>query len=254
MQLNHVLRRIQEYLRIFGYRGALIALKLPNGRARRVKFKPGFLRHPIYFRSPSSDVLVYEQIFTNQEYSCRFLRPPGVILDIGANIGFASIYFANMFPETKILAVEPEYENFKLLLKNTANYPNIRCLHAGVWWREAHLNVKSISSSWDFQASEAISDPSAFDAVGITISKLMEQHAITRADIVKIDIEGAELEVFEHGSEWVSRCDSLIVETHDRFRPGCAKALLNATQEFGLRWQIGENSFVAREAACIREQ
>jgi hypothetical protein len=55
---------------------------------------------------------------------------------------------------------------------------------------------------------------------------------IQHIDILKIDIESAELELFKSRSEyWLDRVDMIIIETHDRFRPGSETAVRDALKE-----------------------
>jgi hypothetical protein len=54
------------------------------------------------------------------------------------------------------------------------------------------------------------------------------------------DIEGAEREVFEAADDWISKTDVIIVELHERFRPGCEAAFLNAARRF--RFEITQRN------------
>jgi hypothetical protein len=72
------------------------------------------IKYPFRVRLKTSDVKAFEQVIYEKEYEMALSRPPSVILDAGANIGLASIYFANRYPNAKIIAVEPEKSNFEL--------------------------------------------------------------------------------------------------------------------------------------------
>src|SRR5579883_1485462 len=71
-----------------------------------------------WFRHRSSDLACLQKVLFKQEYRLPFDLAPRVIVDAGANIGAASLYFATRFPEATILALEPEQSNFQLLRKN----------------------------------------------------------------------------------------------------------------------------------------
>jgi hypothetical protein len=90
-------------------------------------------KYEFYLRDKTMDLGTYQQIFIDKEYNFIANLPPETIIDAGANIGLASIYFANKFPEAKIIAIEPETENFELLKKNVVKYPNIIPLCAALW-------------------------------------------------------------------------------------------------------------------------
>src|SRR6059058_2841884 len=93
---------------------------------------PGVL-HPVYIRAQSSDEYTFQQIFINKEYDFPYNGQPQTLIDVGANIGLAAVYFANRFPGCQIICLEPEPGNLALLKKNTEMYPNIKCLQAGLW-------------------------------------------------------------------------------------------------------------------------
>jgi Methyltransferase FkbM domain len=81
------------------------------------------------------------------------------------------------------------------------------------------------------------------------VTALIKLHDCSSIDILKMDIEGAERQVFsgECGS-WIARTRVMIVELHDRTWPGCADSLNNATKEFCfLRTERGENTILINQ-------
>jgi hypothetical protein len=66
-------------------------------------------------RPNTSDMDVFQQIFVNEEYEFSLDTDPAVIIDAGANIGLASIYYSIKYPKAKIIAIEPELSNYELL-------------------------------------------------------------------------------------------------------------------------------------------
>jgi len=84
-------------------------------------------------------VLTFEKIFLDREYDLSFLNlDPKVIIDGGSNVGYASVFFANRYPDARIISVEPEASNFRLLVKNTRSYPNVTRIRAE-YGTERHL-------------------------------------------------------------------------------------------------------------------
>ena len=77
-----------------------------------------------------------------------------VIIDCGANIGLASIYFKFHFPDVKIYAFEPEISNFKMLKKNVANYKDVFIFQKAIWYESANLNLMHHSSHDSFSVKE----------------------------------------------------------------------------------------------------
>ncbi len=86
-------------------------------------------------------MLVYREIFIKQHYEFLVKKSPEVIIDAGANIGLASIYFANKYPKAKIIAIEPEKGNFAILKKNVSPYSNIFLIQAVLWNKNEKINL-----------------------------------------------------------------------------------------------------------------
>jgi hypothetical protein len=79
------------------------------------------LNNELYLRSNQSDIPIFKQVFLDQQYHTSFIKIPKVdrILDIGANIGMASLFFNDAYKNAQIIAIEPEKNNFKQLFKTT---------------------------------------------------------------------------------------------------------------------------------------
>jgi len=161
----------------------------------------------------------------DSNYDIPMDRKPHMIVDGGAHAGYASLYFANKYPEAQILAVDPEGSNVAILRENTASYPNIRVLQAGIWHRRTCLTISNQEAeNWAFQVQESEGHEDAIAA--ITIEDIMQLASTEFIDILKLDIEGAEKEVFSGRPEWLAKVGILIIELHDRFKPAVAKRLM----------------------------
>jgi FkbM family methyltransferase len=206
-------------------------------------------------RIPSSDLHVFEQVFMREEYDFATIRAPEVIIDAGANIGLASIYFASRFPACRIIALEPESENFRMLERNAAHYPNIVPVHGALWHEEGTIDLVDPGlGAWGFMTDGASGDVRGerkHSVAAYTVESLMRTHGLDRIDLLKVDIEGAEREVFSHAQGWIERVDALIVELHERMKSGCVRSFYNATNDFDAEWLQGENVFLARRNACM---
>jgi len=75
----------------------------------------------------------------------------------------------------------------------------------------------------------------------------MEMAGVERVDILKVDIEGAEIEVFETAASWIQHVGVIIVELHDRLRDGCEAAVMRATTDFQIRRRQGEYMVLGRK-------
>jgi hypothetical protein len=80
----------------------------------------------------------------------------------------------------------------------------------------------------------------------VGVEELLEELGTDRLDLLKIDIEGGEVEVFDAARSWIDRVDVLVAELHDRLRRGCSRAFYTATAGFPHETYRGENVFVWR--------
>ncbi len=203
---------------------------------------------PIYLRKKTSDIPTFHQIFTFKDYDINLDFTPVNIIDAGANIGLAAVFFATKFPSATIVCVEPEKSNFGMIEKNTAGYSNIHPLKRAISnVTDLSLNVvDSGGGNWSFttQSTENTITGKVIDKVEtISIGKIMSENKFDSIDILKIDIEGAEKELFESNYEaWLPRTRCLIIELHDGMKVGCSKSFFNAISKYDFSYkQRGEN-------------
>ncbi|MGE4288397.1 MAG: FkbM family methyltransferase [Salinivirgaceae bacterium] len=200
-----------------------------------------FLLAPVNIRNDTSDIRAFEQVFLFKEYDLSFDFKPKIIIDAGANVGYASIYFSRLFKKAKIIAIEPELSNFTVLIENVKRYKNIICLQKGVWYKSAKLTISNPDDSkWSFRTVE--SESNSIEAV--TIVGLMHEYAFNYIDVLKIDIEGAEKSLFkENYEDWLPKVRILIVEIHDYIDTKCRERVFNAISNYNFsHYCYGENT------------
>jgi FkbM family methyltransferase len=251
---NNFFLRTKFYLQAAGLSGWFRAIqgKLLNS-IYLVEMKTDDLKFPLSLRIPSSDIDTYAQVFTNQEFDFNVNTSPKTIIDAGANIGFVSIYFANKYPNAKIIAIEPEVNNFNLLKKNVKPYRTIIPVQAALWSENGEINlVDPGHGNWGFMTEQEnsldVSESEVRHTVkAITVAKIIDDFQLDRIDIFKIDIEGAEKEVFSDTSAWISYVDTLIIELHENLIPGCNQSFFSGAIGFENKWQQGEKIYLSRE-------
>jgi FkbM family methyltransferase len=229
-QLAHKLAALQRFRTAFGGWNALkLGLGVLSGRKLQ-KLNIAGLPHPLFVRPLGSDRHVLEQVFHRREGVIRCSNHTPVIIDAGANVGYMSLALWMANPNARILAIEPEPKNFGLLKQNCQHYPNIELIQAAIWNRETTLRLQNPSAaSWAFSFAEG-TGPASIEVPTVTPAMLLERlGSNARIDLFKIDIEGAERELFQADDlSWLDRVDIIAVETHERFTPGSKKAVLDA--------------------------
>jgi FkbM family methyltransferase len=220
--------------------------------AREIVVSIPEINYEVTLRLGTSDIPTFQQIFVDNEYDSPNLPVSAkAVVDLGANIGLAAVFFGMRYPEARILSVEPEDSNFSVMVSNTAGLGDrMQKEHAAVWLEDGFINLHTESEdgssldAWGVQVSNRNSNDNRITKC-FRIGTLLDRAGFDRVDILKIDIEGAELEVFSHGaSEWLPRVDLIIIETHDRFRPGSDQAVRSAIHSmFEELPRSGENLF-----------
>lgn len=202
---------------------------------------------PIHFRRGTSDFACFEQIFLSQQYHSPFKIEPLTIVDAGANIGTSVRYFAAKYPEAEIWAIEPDVSNFELLKSNCETLPRTHLIASALWPNNEPVFFTNLDAAkWEFEVTNAPPVATSLALSSVTIPDILAQIPSGRINLLKLDIEGAERELFQENTEaWLSKVDVLVIELHDRFKQGCSKAFYSAicTRDFNQE-QVGENVFI----------
>lgn len=191
----------------------------------------------------TSDVTTLFQIFFAGEYNIKLNSTPRFIIDCGANIGLSAVYFANRFPTATIVAVEPDLNNFNFLKINTASYPNVHCLQKAIWPYATKMELIDLGTgNWGLQTKISLNEKeNTIDAV--TIDEIISNWNISKIDLLKIDIEGAEKELFaENYENWLDITEVLAIELHDFLDHSISPLFHKAIAPYNFRkYFLGEN-------------
>jgi FkbM family methyltransferase len=249
-----------RYIGAFGFvRGSLyyfVSAVCPPLRGRLCRATIPGSQTKVLLRLGSSDISVFNGIFRWLEYGWDLDRAPQTIIDGGAYIGLSAIYFTMRFPGVRVIAVEASEQNFKLLVRNTAAFPNIQPVHAALWPQPGSLVLTDPGTGlWGLQV-KAVAAPagtadgtvveSADSVRAITIDDIISEHGFDRVDLLKVDIEGAEKELFSQPGPWLDQVDAICIELHDWFKAGCTRTFFSAVADFDVEAWRGENVLVAR--------
>jgi len=200
---------------------------------RRAARREGYValhRHQLVARAGDSDIGVFRQVFVDRQYdpgaqrkqqlmafmqSVTAAGDTPVIIDGGANVGYSSVFFAKEYPLATIIAVEPDPSSFEGLRLNTGSLENVRPVLAAIWKHDRGVNLTSVDQpSWARQVADA----------GTTASRTVEDLVATvprgRLVLLKLDVEGAEIEIISHSAEAIRGCPCVMIEPHDWIWPG----------------------------------
>lgn len=204
----------------------------------RWRVRPKRSRHSLELRlRGSSDVLVFDQIFLDEEYSClRDMPNVRCVVDLGANIGLSSAYFLACFPKSQVIALEPNPSNFELCRANLASFgERARVIHGAVWSKSGRVSVVvgRFRDGRDWSSQVEAAEGSGVEGEPVqawSMEDFLAKMGLESVDLLKIDIERAELEIFREGAaEWLPRIRNICIELHGA---DCEGALFAALAEF----------------------
>jgi FkbM family methyltransferase len=145
------------------------------------------------------------------------------IVDLGANVGFATVALAARHPGARFVCVEPDASSRALLARNLhLNGVDAVVLAAAVVGTPGRYAVAPGRAP----ASNRVHASPAGAVEGITVAEVLARGGLDTVDLLKVDIEGAEAEVFAGAAEWASRVQAVIAELHEPFGLDDADALL----------------------------
>jgi len=204
------------------------ALRLASPKARPCQLEIYLtpIKRKVILRRGTSDLFCLQNVFLDQEYTTPFQVDPRVIVDGGANIGMTTLFFSQKYPRAKIVAIEPESSNFEILKKNCSGLSNVVLIHAALWPTDQDLVIQDPTlEKWAFSVDVKKNGSGSELVRAVTVPALLRQLGIEYIDILKLDIEGAERELFKEGTEsWLGSVGQIIIELHDRIVSGCASA------------------------------
>lgn len=178
--------------------------------------------NPVTYRPGSSDPEILYQILIRQGKKAEYFVPeniaPRTILDIGGNIGLASLYFARRFPAAKIYSFEPEPENIELQRKNTEPYDNVTCVPVALGADNGKLTLR-VPDDFNYGgASLYANEGRSMRDIEVDVRRTadwLQENSIGEVDLIKIDAEGAEFDILTSlPEEVISRVRYIIGELH----------------------------------------
>jgi FkbM family methyltransferase len=180
---------------------------------------------------------VFDQIFLLEEYSClRDLKEPSLVLDLGADVGFSTAYFLSAFPKARIVAVEPDERNWAICKANLSPYGDrVLLLHGAVWSRPGRLRllqgIYADGREWATQVDEPIEEErSSLGVQAWDVGSLIDMSGVGTVDLLKVDIERAELTVFgKSAGSWLHRVRNICIELHGK---DCEEVFFAALKDF----------------------
>jgi FkbM family methyltransferase len=208
--------------------------------------KPPGYRFRLIVRRGDTDKAVVRQVLGFEEYGpVAHLPNVKLIVDCGANVGVTSYYLLHRYPNARLIALEPDAGNYMLCRRNLEAFGSRAVVIRGALWPECRPLRISPSSrargSWALSVEPAEAHDGEVE--GLTLSELLKRAGVEPPiDLLKIDIEGAETEVFRAGGECLTLARHLVIELHS---PAARTTFAAALAPFDYtREESGESTIV----------
>lgn len=185
----------------------------------------------------ASFLSAYKEIFVEEIYAFNSDTESPIILDCGSNIGLSIFYFKSIYPSSKIYAFEPDPVIFRVLEKNISsnNISNVELINKAIWSSETTLQFSSEGA--DGGRINTGNDTNLVSVGAVKLSECLKQ--VDKVDFLKIDIEGAEVEVINECINFLKDLKFIFIEFHSfSSRKQFLGHLISLLEEIGFRIHI----------------
>jgi len=190
------------------------------------------IQHPLYARAGTPDAVEIVHSVVREAYG-KYLPNGEVrfVVDAGAYIGDATSWYLSKFPQSRVVALEPTPDSYAMLQRNCAPYGDrVRMINGALWFQDDFLDlVQNPSTSTGISVAKDAAGGGRVHA--FSLNTIMDEAGADVIDILKLDIEGAELQLFQNDPDpWLSRTRCITMEIHSE---EASKAVHSAVQRFG---------------------
>lgn len=185
---------------------------------------------PLHLRPGSSDFATFREIFVDNEYGEVFSSavPPSGVLDLGANVGLTARWLRGHFPLVRVMCVEPDEANAFLATRNLqSDIAMAKAFVVRAFAGGAKGEAGFVSRGCGLENEGRLSKVSRAVTVPVhTVGELIEMCPFS-IDLVKIDVEGSERDIFEADLSWLAAVDHVLVEVHDPLDENWLRCILD---------------------------
>lgn len=192
-----------------------------------------FPNKKVFLRNYAGDIDIFYEIFYKKIYQLPDKLNKSLIIDAGANVGFAALFFLKQMPDATIYCIEPDPDNFIFLKKNLKTEienDKIKLIMAGLSGKDG---VMSLENNFFKYNSNLTQEPveGAVRVITYKVETFLKTFVSGSVNLFKMDIEGSEESIFENDISWVNNVDELLIEFHsDKIKELCIGKL--AIQNF----------------------
>lgn len=213
-----------------------------TGLSERIQLKRSQYTIPFFAKSNMALTLWVDpnHVDRAEEFVYDFLKPGDTLIDVGANIGCVTAAGALAVGEAgHVFSVEPHPQTFRHLKKTVAinHCTNVTCLNIALGAEAGVVNFTDEPRK-DDNNCVALNAEAGIRVPCVTLTSLVEEHSISKIAVMKIDVEGFEMQVLQGAEAILNKVDSIYIEVleHTLQKFGsCPAAVFKLLQSHGFR-------------------
>lgn len=209
----------------------------------------------LWLRTLGGDIFIFYEIFLDEVYKIPKAWVNGVhtVVDLGANIGLTGLYFDSLFPDANFICVEPNPYNLPVLRKNVTSFSGrVHVVEGAISDHSGHQLFDAGGRAWESKLGNNSYDNNNdnFDRLTVrlySMPEIIDGFGLSEISLLKIDVEGAEVDLLRNGAEWLEIVNTIIIELHGNYS---VEHLRADVKKFGLEvyppnQTLGNNMIVA---------
>lgn len=164
------------------------------------------------YRMNRGDIQSIREVWIDEAYRAPFMRSGGTLVDLGANIGLTSLWLVKNYSFSRVVAVEPVPGNAELLRRNfLLNHVQGEVVEAAIGPFDGVARFEMSQNSNQGRLSTV-----GVQVQVISMNSVITVYELNKIDLLKIDIEGGEQELFNGPADWLDKVHAIIIEFHDK--------------------------------------
>jgi len=180
-----------------------------------VRLRVGGLVIPLHMRM--CDIYTLGEILHERQYQVRSALPERpTIVDAGANIGVAALWFLGQYPGAKLICVEPDLSNFLLLQANFDAFDSVILEQVALGAADESVTLHLAAHG---AMHSVVDDGPAIGTLSVSqirLDTLMDRHCIEQIDLLKLDVEGSEFDCVRGLGDRLVDTKVIVGEFHER--------------------------------------
>lgn len=187
------------------------SLHTQSNSQRKYNIKISDKNFDVSMRTYKGDISIFYEIFWIKVYAMSdgLSITPKTIIDLGGHVGFTSIFYSLEYPNSNIYSVEASRENYNLLKENVSQFENIIPINKAIYPTDGEVLFDESGYSYNTKIG---SEGKPIES--ISVNTLMKTYNLEKIDLIKIDIEGAEMDLLKANTEWLEKTENIIIELH----------------------------------------